>query len=331
MFRRILVPMDGSEHGVEALRTAVILARRTGAELLTLYVRPNSASIEEANADADAEAHIQHAVAELCGGGLRVNSIFGTGKPQDGILAAILEQHPSLVILCPHNRHGLEVLRCPSATHALIEHARVPLLIWPGAMNPHARDEWLTDTRSAVIVPLDGSKLAEQAIAPAETFARNFGVPLLLFRAIPPVVMPGIGFHVAQFERQALAAEEHTAQHYLRELRRNLSRTSGVPIETMIDAGDPSAAILVLAGSHPGSLIAMSTRGRSGLTRFLLGSVTFEVLHRTRVPLLIVPSHQYAFAPEPQIANEQIFAPDSSLGLGNAKPILADVDGRNLD
>ncbi|MGZ3663769.1 MAG: universal stress protein, partial [Ktedonobacterales bacterium] len=88
---------------------------------------------------------------------------------------------------------------------------------------------------------------------------------------------------------------------------------------------------LDLAGSHPGSLIVMSTRGRSGFTRFLLGSVAFEVLHRTHVPLLIVPSHQDAFAPESQIATEHVFAPDSSLGLGNAKPILADVDGHTLD
>ncbi|HEX8033568.1 MAG TPA: universal stress protein [Ktedonobacterales bacterium] len=331
MFRRILVPMDGSEHGVEALRAAVILAQHTGAELLTLYVRPDSRSIEEANADAETEARIQHTVNELCDGSVRVNSIFATGKPQDGILAAIWEQHPSLVILYLHNRHGLEALRRPSTTFALIERARVPLLIWPGVMNPQARDEWLTDTRSAVIVPLDGSKLAEQATPTAETFARTFSIPLLLFRAIPPVVMPGIGFHIAQFERQALTAEEHAALHYLREIRRNLSRTSGAPIETMIGAGDPSAAILDLAGSHPGSLIVMSTRGRSGFTRLLLGSVTFEVLHRTHVPVVLVPSHQYALAPEPQIAKEQVFAPDSLLELGNAKPILADIDGNTLE
>ncbi|MGZ6392212.1 MAG: universal stress protein, partial [Ktedonobacterales bacterium] len=196
---------------------------------------------------------------------------------------------------------------------------------------PQARAAWLSDAHSAVIVPLDGGTLAEQAIPPAEMFARSFGVPLLLFRAIPLVVMPGTGFHVAQFERQALAAEEHAAQHYLRELRRNLGRIAGVRIETMIDAGDPSVAILDLAGSHPGSLIAMSTHGRSGFTRLLLGSVTFEVLHRTHIPLLIVPSHQYAFAPEPQIAKEQVFTPDPSLELGNAKPILADVDGNTLE
>jgi len=123
MFRRILVLMDGSEHGVEALRTAVILAQRTGAELLTLYVRPNSTSIEEANADADAEAHIQHAVAELCGGGLRVNCIFGTGKPQDGILAASLEQHPSLVILCPHSGDS-RTRRLPPRESHRHEHTR---------------------------------------------------------------------------------------------------------------------------------------------------------------------------------------------------------------
>lgn len=325
MFRRILVPMDGSEHGIEPLRAAAILAQRTSAELLALYVKPDSAT-----AAAETDSRIRHAIEELRKNGVRINVIFGTGSPQDGILAAIREQHPSLVIICPHHHHGLEALRHPSTTHALIIHAHVPLLLWPDAMNAQACEEWLTDERSVVIVPLDGSKLAEQAIPSAEIFARGFGLPLLLFRAIPPVIMPGIGFHVAQFERQALAAEEHAALHYLREHRRNLARTSGVPVEIMIGAGDPSAAILDLANTYPKSLIVMSTRGRSGFTRFLLGSVTFEVLRRTSTPLLIVPSQQYAFAPEPQLAEEQVFSPDSSLILGNATSILADVDKSTL-
>lgn len=327
MFRRILVPTDGTEHGIESLQAAGILAQRTGAELLTLYVKPGSGRIE----DTEAEARIRRTAEELRTSGIRIHTIFGSGRPQDGILTAIWDQHPSLVLLCPHNRHGLEALRHPSTTNALILHARVPLLIWPGAISSQVCEEWLTDTRSAVIVPLDGSKLAEQAIPSAETFARNFGLPLLLFRAIPPVVMPGIGFHVAQFERHALAAEEHAALRYLRECRRNLARTSGAPIEVIIGAGDPSAAILDLANTHPKSLIVMSTRGRSGFTRFLLGSVTFEVLHRTSVPLLLVPSHQYAFAPEPQMATEQAFSPDSSLVLGSATPMLADVDRTALE
>lgn len=327
MFRRILIPMDGSEHGIAALQAAAILARRTGANLLALYVKPGTASNEEA----ESEARIRRTVDELRGNGIRIHILFGSGSPQDGILTAIWDQHPSLVLLCPHNRHGLDVLRHPSTTHGLISHARVPLLIWPGAMTSQACEEWLTDTRSAVIVPLDGSKLAEQAIPPAEIFARTFGLPLLLFRAIPPVVMPGIGFHVAQFERQALAAEEHAALRYLRECRRNFARSSGAPIEVMIGAGDPSAAILDLANAHPKSLIVMSTRGRSGFTRFLLGSITFEVLHRISVPLLIVPSHQYAFAPEPQMAKEQAFSPDPSFALSNATPSLADADGSALE
>src|SRR5579859_6715902 len=99
MFRRILVPMDGSEHGAEALRVAVSLARRTGAELLALYVEPSSTSIEGATAEAEAEARVRQTVEELRSDGIRVNTIFGTGRPQDGILTAIWEQHASLVIL----------------------------------------------------------------------------------------------------------------------------------------------------------------------------------------------------------------------------------------
>lgn len=329
MFHRILVPLDGSEHCVEALRAAVVLAQRTGAELLTLYVVPDSTDIEEATAAAEAQAEerVCHTVEELRRDGVRVNMIFGSGRLRDGILTAIWEQHPALVVLAPKNRRKLEALSHPSTTHALITYAHEPLLIWPDVMNPQMREEWLTSPHSAVIVPLDGSGLAERAIPAAETFAYAFDRPLLLFRVIPPLIMYGTGPHVARFERQAIATEEHNAHRYLRDIRRNLARTSRVPIRTLIGAGDPSTAILDLANANPGSLIAMSTHGRSGFARFLLGSETFEVLHRTSVPLLIVPPHQYAFAPKQQAAKEQAFSPDSSLALGSATSMLADIDG----
>lgn len=317
MFRHILIPIDGTEHGAEALRAAAGIARRTGAQLVALYIAPG-ATTEGATAEADIEAHMRREVNDLRANGIRIKIIFGKGKPQKGILTAIWEQHPSFVILAPHELHGLEALRHPSTTHALIGQAHVPLLMWPSAMNAEASEHWLENADSLVIVPLDGSRLAEQAIPPAEAFAREFGRTILLFRAIPPVLMPGIGLHVAQFERQALAAEEHSALHYLREVRHNFTRTAAVPVDTLIAAGDPSAAILDLTNAHPGSLIVMSTHGRSGFARLLLGSVTFEVLHRTSAPLLIVPPHQYAFAEAPETAREHTIVPAPSLELGEA-------------
>lgn len=318
MFRRILIPIDGSEHGAEALHAAVVIARRTAAQLLALYVEPDTTNVVEATASAESEARIRNEIDELRANGIPIKMLVGTGTPQNGILTAIWDQHPSFVMLAPHNRHGLDALRHPSITNALITHARVPLLIWQTAIDTQAREQWLESASSLVIVPLDGSNNAEQAIPPAEAFARKFDRTLLLFRAIPPVLMPGIGLHVAQFERQALAAEEHQALHYLREIRHNLARTSGILVETMIAQGDPSTAILDLTNTHAGSLIAMSTHGRGGFARFMLGSVTFEVLHRTSVPLLIVPPHQYAFAPAPETSKEQVIVPAPTLEFGEA-------------
>lgn len=318
MFRRILIPIDGSEHGAEALQAAVAIARRTDAHLIALHVKPHAAAAEEATAQTAIEARIRHDVDEIRATGIHITIVIEDGRLQDRILAAIGNQHPSLVILAPHNRRGLEAVRHPSTTHFLITHAHIPLLIWPSTIGPQARDEWLAHASSLVIVPLDGSKLAEQAIPRAEAFARRFDRTLLLFRAIPPVVMPGIGLHVAKFERQAIAAEEHAALRYLREVRQNLAPASGIRVETLIGAGDPSAAILDLTNAHPGSLIVMGTHGRNELTRFILGSVTFEVLGRTHVPLLIVPPEQYAFAPAPEATKEQESAQAPAIEFGEA-------------
>ena len=318
MFHRILIPIDGTEQGAQALQPAVAIARRTGAQLIALYVKPDVATPEEATAQTTTEARIRHAIDEIRASGIRITIVIGEGKVQDGVLAAIWDQHPSLVILAPHSRHGPETVRHPSVTHFVITHAHVPLLIWPGAIDPQMHDEWLTHASSLIIVPLDGGKLAEQAIVPAEAFAREFGRTLLLFRAIPPRIMPGIGLHVAKFERQAIAADEHAALHYLSEARQNLAPMVGTRVETLIVAGDPSAAILDFTNAHPGSLIVMSTHGRNGFARFILGSVTFEVLGRTHTPLLIVPPEQYAFAPAPEAANEQESVQAPAVEFGEA-------------
>jgi len=121
-----------------------------------------------------------------------------------------------------------------------------------------------------VVIPLDGSELAEQALAPACRIAERFGGELLLLRVVTP-------------ERPLV--EE--AEAYLSGLALPVL---GLSIRTRVLCGAPPELIIAAAAESGADLIVMSTHGRAGLLRLLYGSVTEAVLRGSPVPVLVVPN-----------------------------------------
>jgi nucleotide-binding universal stress UspA family protein len=142
-----------------------------------------------------------------------------------------------------------------------------------------------------ILVTLDGSDFSERAIEPAFHVAQKFGAEVLLLRVVTPeTVAAGAVAGPQYFELAGLQEqqEREAAEAYLRGLRRNWAVTE-VPITTHVAAGAPPEMILACAAECDVDLIVMSTHGRSGLSRFLYGSVAEAVLRGTQLPLLLIP------------------------------------------
>ena len=145
--------------------------------------------------------------------------------------------------------------------------------------------------QSKILVPLDGSPLAETVLPRAAAWARaTSGVVLLTRVSAPAMVAPPTAWTIPT----PLVGYEDTlhdmdlARDYLTDVALRLT-TAGVEVETTGLDGDPAAAIVAYAEDHPEvTLIAMATHGRSGLSRWVLGSVAEKVLHAAPVPLLLV-------------------------------------------
>ena len=120
-----------------------------------------------------------------------------------------------------------------------------------------------------ILVPLDGSELAEIALEPALRLAEKFNGEVILLRVAEP--------------------EEALAEAYLGELCLNKAR-AGVRLQTEVAAGAPPQAIVEVADARQVDLIIMSTHGRSGLSRLIYGSVAEAVLRGAQRPVMIVPS-----------------------------------------
>jgi nucleotide-binding universal stress UspA family protein len=145
-----------------------------------------------------------------------------------------------------------------------------------------------------ILVPLDGSALAERALPMAMTLAQAMRARVILMRAASASVFPGAD----PTEAQCQAVEE--AQAYLSAQATGLSE-QGLRVEVAVPYGDAAESILLEIGLHSADLVVMCTHGRSGLGRWIYGSVAERVLARSPAPVLLVhPSGEVArFGPEP--------------------------------
>jgi nucleotide-binding universal stress UspA family protein len=133
-----------------------------------------------------------------------------------------------------------------------------------------------------ILVPLDGSALAEAALPKALELAEVFGAGVLLLRAAQAQTLPGIDPTEAQVR---VVAE---AEAYLAQVQERLTRQGRVTVKTSVWYGPAAHAIVEAARVHGADEIVMTTHGRSGLGRLLLGSVAESVLRGTTTPILLL-------------------------------------------
>ena len=140
-----------------------------------------------------------------------------------------------------------------------------------------------------IIVPLDGSELAETALSEAQEMTRLTGAPIRLLRVIDPVQTQWYGTVAAAMDYAAVQAvidsEKIEATTYLQAVAKRMS-DAGIAVQTEMRQGQVTRAIVEAA--QPGDMIVMASHGRSGISRWLLGSVAEDVLRHASVPVLLV-------------------------------------------
>jgi len=132
-----------------------------------------------------------------------------------------------------------------------------------------------------ILIPLDGSALAEAVLPHVEGLAKSSAAELVLLRVAFAHMLPGAD----PIEAQVARVQE--AENYVADLAKRLQE-KGVSAEAKVRYGDPAEEILDHAARDHIDLIAMSTHGRTGLKRVVLGSVAENVLRSAPVPMLLV-------------------------------------------
>jgi len=295
MYTNILVPLDGSARAEAVLPYAQWLAERGGASLtLVRATHPHfslgDAGFQERRAVAETERYLAVLADELIAHGFRVQ----TGVPYGGSAAAwIVEEvgmrHADMVVMATHERSGPDRWLHGSVAEAVVGRANAPVLLVRVPNSPRAV-ECFRDERPVLVVPLDGSSLAEAALPGAITLARTLRGRILAVRVVPA---PGQRVAIVKGE-VAFVGSEHSilvndSRGYLAGIVGRLA-DAGVGAEALVCQGEPATAIAEVAAEHTAAAVVMATHGLTGVARTIMGSVAGEVLHRTQCPVLLVRS-----------------------------------------
>lgn len=297
MLQRFLVPLDATPRAEAALPLVTVLAKALRQPVITLSVLPDTATfdgIEHApiidNLTETRRRYARHYLdgvsADLQGAGVTASSLVKTGPIADTVLSTALDLDVGLIVITSHASPGVERWFLGSVADRVIRTPSAPVLVIPQSEGCKA-----ASAIGEIIVPLDGSDLAEAALPYASFLARALPAPITLLRAAPPNLMitaPRPYGMDAALPTEILEMLAQTAQAYLGRVAAPI-RDQGLEVTTRFTAaGSPADSIAEQAGRSADPLIVMATHGQSGLGRALLGSVTDRVIRSASAPVLVI-------------------------------------------
>jgi nucleotide-binding universal stress UspA family protein len=296
MLRRILVGLDGSPLAETILDVVRALARRLGAEVVLLHVThvPEMVRAAEPNSVLDGvmeqervrgQTYLDAAAGRIAGSGLVVQTAVCVGDAATEIVRYAERERIDLIALATHGRSGMQRWLYGSVADAVLHATTTPLLL----LRPTTDGAIAAPEVRRIVVPLDGSPLAEGALSTAVELARALGAPVVLVRVVEFI---GLAFSADPFGspyldcQQLLDVLRQDAEQYLRRLAADL-RGKGLTVETRAPIGIAVETITALAREQPGSVIVLSTHGRSGWRARMLGSVARRVVLLASRPVLV--------------------------------------------
>jgi nucleotide-binding universal stress UspA family protein len=304
MYRSILVPLDGSHFAEHALPFALTIARRRSARLQLITVHRDFGATYgdlysgESNQYDRLLRHRDRSYLDALEKRLQgvatvpVSTILADGP----VVETLAEQGTGadLVVMTTHGRGALSRAWLGSVADDLVRRLAKPILL----IRPRETDVDLTHEPPLrkVLIPLDGSALAEQIIEPAIALDGLDKTAFALLRSVTPAVLgpdppdevSASGFEPILLQLRTLHEDDKVkAQSYLDGVAdRMRARSLQVQTRLVVNA-EPVTAILNEIKNQSADLIALATHGRSGLVRLYMGSVADKIVRGAPIPVLV--------------------------------------------
>lgn len=272
MLKKILLALDGSENAERALWWVTKYAAREKAQVV-LFRAVDTSILEPEfvpSVTKDALNYLLRMETEVNQSGIPAKVLVRTGKPAEMIVKVALEEKCDLILMTTRGGSKVKRWAMGGVTEQVLRLSPIPVLPIQSRTRPAKNDHI-----RRVIVPVDGSKLAEEVTPWAVGFAKLLKARLV-FLHVYPTGSRGLGNH----------AEETFEALRERMIRRcQLLKKEGVKARFAVRTGDAADRILWFAGMN--DLILTTTHGHGGVKRWIFGSVAEKLIHEARVPVLV--------------------------------------------
>ena len=286
MYDRILLATDGSDHTRRAAEYVRTLGDRFDVEVHVLAVA-DVGSVSVAFDTGGVEQEVVERLQRQCEEWATETAEFVdaaetavvSGKPREEILDYAAAHDVDLLAMGTHGRTGIRRYVIGSVTEHVLRRAEAPVLTARADERANGGDI------SRVLVPTDGSDAAEAAVDHAVAVAEACGAAVRVLSVVDTRAL------AAQSELAPsdvmLESLEERSEHAVNEVAERCE-AAGLSVETAVARGAPSRAVCEDAAENNADLVVMGTRGRSGLDRVLLGSVTERTVRHAPVPVMAV-------------------------------------------
>lgn len=319
MFKKILVPLDGSAGAEHAIFVAGRIARASSAKMLLvrvvevpveygLHYAPPGYLQDIPGEKREAADYLKQVALSGDLKGIEVETAVVSGSPAMMILEVTKSFRADLIVMCSRSRTGFNRWTTGRVAEKLVRYSNAPVLLLRDRGPVPLAPIMVNPVPLRAVVALDGSKRAEEALLPTAqllmALAPDAPKELHLLQIVEPVAITHVGkfqppvttSYIAEAKKEALDHIRILTQRIQKKLpaEANITISSTVAVNS---ENDVASAILKEAerGEKPGEaayhgyhLVAMATHGRGGFARWMLGSITERVLHHTCLPLFVI-------------------------------------------
>jgi nucleotide-binding universal stress UspA family protein len=294
MYTRMLIPLDGSQVAEQVLPYARCLAKAltipvdllevADIETLRLLANPERGRYLDtllSEKMENSESYLETVAQSF--EGTPVTCIVEKGKAEDVVIERAAADKGTLIVMATHGRSGIQRWVLGSVTDKVLHGSNNHLFLIRAQDQAKAEGEALL---KKVIVPLDGSPVAEMVLPYVIDLAKKMRLEVVLVRAF---ALPAATADEYQtYTDELIGLIEAEARDYLAEKVKEMKGKGLQNVSSAVNVGYGAEEIITLARKTPDNFIAMCTHGRSGVKRFVLGSVTDRVVRHSGDPVLII-------------------------------------------
>lgn len=285
-YKRLLVPLDGSELAERAIPYAQAIAKNKGSEVILFTV--SIASVEQL--DRPMKAYLELKVKELQSQGIKASAAIAYGTVADEIVGFADKNNIDLIIVSTHGYSGIKRWVLGSVARKVLYGTSVQVLLVKSKAPKVSQIEL-----KKFLLPLDGSPFSERPITSIEQLVKGTGAEIVLTLVCEPPLVPSYGDHPInptwEKHRDTLWAEaKQQASEYLKKMKTRLEKR-GMKVESQVipgELGRVAETIIQAAQREKVDLITMATHGRSAVSRWVYGGVANRIVEQSIQPVLLI-------------------------------------------